>query len=97
MNIHIFIAPAGQATGAPAPTKKAEEKKPEKKEEEAADVGVGGLFGDEYWYSFNYLSAFLQIQLITYISTSFFIIKVSILHYILIIKQKNWSINIELI
>lgn len=43
------IAAGPAATGAPAagaaPVKA--EKKEEKKEEEAADVGVGGLFGDE--------------------------------------------------
>ena len=39
---------AGPATGAPAAAAKAEVKE-EKKEEEAADVDMGGLFGDDYW------------------------------------------------
>ena len=39
-------APAGPAGGASAPAAKKEEEKP--KEEEAADVDMGGLFGDDY-------------------------------------------------
>lgn len=39
----VFAAPSG---GAPAGGNKKEEEKP--KEEEAADVDMGGLFGDEY-------------------------------------------------
>lgn len=40
----VAAAPAGQA--APSTAKKAEAEKP--KEEEAADVDMGGLFGDDY-------------------------------------------------
>lgn len=40
----VVVAPTAAAGGAPAKTEKVEEKK----EEEAADVDMGGLFGDEY-------------------------------------------------
>lgn len=41
----VAAAPAGAAAGAPA---KAEAVKEAPKEEEAADVDMGGLFGDDY-------------------------------------------------
>lgn len=40
----LIAAAATGATTAAAPAKKEE-----KKEEEAADVDMGGLFGDDYW------------------------------------------------
>ena len=47
LNIDDIGAQAAPAQAAGAPVK--EKVKEEKKEEEAADVDMGGLFGDDYW------------------------------------------------